>query len=58
MKPATYKATLERGIPAHLELDLKPGTYRLRLGVMDYGSGKIGTLEVPLSIPENSTAGH
>ncbi len=53
LKPSTYQATLEHGIAAHLELALKPGTYKLRLGVLDYGSGKIGTLDVPISIPEN-----
>jgi hypothetical protein len=58
MKPSTYQATLEHGVPAHLELALKPGTYKLRLGVLDYGSGKIGTLEVPLWIPENPPARH
>jgi len=51
-KPSTYQGMLEHGIAAHLELALKPGTYKLRLGVLDYGSGKIGTLDVPISIPE------
>jgi hypothetical protein len=54
LKPA--QATLEHGIAAHLELELKPGTYKLRLGVLDYGNGKIGTLDVPISIPENPAA--
>ena len=56
MKPATYQATLEHGIPAHLELELKPGRYKLRMGVLDYGSGKIGTLEIPLVLPEPGPA--
>jgi VWFA-related protein len=56
LKPASYQAALEHGLSAHLELELKPGTYQLRLGVLDYGSGKIGTLNVPISIPESSAA--
>ena len=56
LKPGTYQSTLEHGIPAHLELELKPGASKLRLGVLDYGSGKIGTVDVPLPLPENSPA--
>lgn len=55
-KPSTYQAMLDHGISAHLELALKPGTYKLRLGVLDYGSGKIGTMDVPITIPENPAA--
>jgi hypothetical protein len=51
-----YDSVMKNGLPAHLELGLKPGTYTLRLGVMDYGNGKIGTLDVPLSIAENTRA--
>jgi VWFA-related protein len=56
LKPATYQATLEHGIAAHIALPLKPGAYQLRLGVLDYGSGKIGTLDVPITIPESAAA--
>jgi hypothetical protein len=31
-------------------MPLKPGTYQLRLGVMDRLSGRIGTLDVPLNL--------
>ena len=51
-----YDAVMKNGLPAHLELDLKPGNYTLRLGVMDYGNGKIGTVDVPLSIVDNTRA--
>jgi hypothetical protein len=37
-------------------LDLKLGSYTLRLGVMDYRNGKIGTADVPLSIADNIRA--
>jgi len=58
LKTASYQSTLEHGIPAHLELEFKPGASKLRLGVLDYGSGKIGTVDVPLSIPESTARGH
>ncbi len=51
-----YDAIMKNGLPAHLELDLKPGNYKLRLGVMDYGNGKIGTLDVPLSVADTTRA--
>jgi hypothetical protein len=56
LKPATYQSTLDHGIPVHLELELKPGAYKLRLGVLDHGSGKIGTVDVPLPASENAAA--
>jgi hypothetical protein len=31
-------------------MPLKPGTYQLRLGVMDRLSGRTGTLDVPLNL--------
>ena len=45
-----YKDVLRSYIPAHQELELRPGTYTLRLGVVDRSSRKIGTLDVPLTI--------
>jgi hypothetical protein len=50
LKAETYQKILQTGIPAHQELTLKPGSYKLRLGVMDYASNKIGTLEVPVTL--------
>jgi VWFA-related protein len=49
-KPETLQKMLNTGLPFHQELTLKPGTYKLRLGVMDYTSAKIGTLEIPVTI--------
>jgi hypothetical protein len=37
-------------------LTLKPGQYKLRLGVMDYTSSKIGTLEIPVTVGVAQTA--
>jgi len=48
---STYRDVLRSYIPAHQELEVKPGTYTLRLGVVDRSSKKIGTLDVPLTVP-------
>ena len=45
-----YQNVMRSYIPAHQELELRPGTYTLRLGVVDRSSRKIGTLDVPLTI--------
>jgi hypothetical protein len=51
LRPETFKQMQNTGVPAHQYLTLKAGQYKLRLGVMDYASGKIGTLEVPVTVP-------
>jgi hypothetical protein len=40
----------------HQELELKPGSYTLRLGVIDRGSQKIVTVDDPLTVRENEKA--
>jgi hypothetical protein len=45
-----YRLALTSGIPFHQELALKPGKYRLRLGVIDVMNHRIGTLEMPLNL--------
>ena len=50
LKPETFQRVMNSGVPAHQELTLKPGTYKLRLGVMDYTTAKIGTLEIPVTV--------
>ena len=54
--PAVYKQIMQTGFPAHQELTLKPGTYTLRLGVIDRGSQKIGTVDVPITIKPTEAA--
>jgi hypothetical protein len=54
--PAVYKQIMQTGFPAHQELELKPGTYTLRLGVIDRGSQKIGTVDLPITIPATEPA--
>jgi len=51
IRPDAFKQVMQSGLPFHQELELKPGTYTLRMGVLDRGNQKIGTLDVPLTIP-------
>ena len=51
-----YETVMAHGVPAKQDLTLKPGVYNLRLGVMDRVSQQIGTLDVPLVIPDRATA--
>ncbi len=50
LTPAQFASLLRTGLQLHQEMALKPGTYDLRLGVVDRQSGKIGTLDVPLTV--------
>lgn len=56
LRPEPYQQIMQTGLPFHQELTLKPGSYTLRLGVLDRGSEKIGTVDVPLTIPGNSSS--
>src|SRR5262249_21383853 len=49
-----YAQVMKTGIPLHQEMELKPGTYTLRLGVIDRGSQRIGTIDVPLTVTGDS----
>jgi VWFA-related protein len=50
LNTAQFDVLARSGLQIHQEMTLKPGTYQLRLGVLDRLSGKMGTLDVPLSI--------
>ena len=50
LPPTQFATLLRTGVQLHQEMMLKPGSYQLRLGVMDRLSGRIGTLDVPLTI--------
>jgi VWFA-related protein len=52
ISPSVYNEVMKTSIPAHEELQVKPGAYTLRLGVVDRNSRKIGTLDLPLNVPE------
>jgi VWFA-related protein len=50
LTPEQLATLLRTGLQLHQELMLKPGTYQLRLGVMDRLSGRVGTLDIPLTV--------
>jgi hypothetical protein len=50
LTPAQLESLLRNGLQAHQGILLKAGSYQLRLAVMDRLSGRIGTLDVPLTI--------
>ncbi len=47
---SSYQNAMRSYIPAHQELEVKPGKYTLRLGVVDRNSRRIGTVDVPLVV--------
>jgi len=52
---AQFQSMLRSGLQVHLDVPLKPGSYQLRLGVMDLLANRIGTLDVPLIIGTATT---
>ncbi len=56
IRPEQYQEVMRTGLPYHQELDLKAGTYLLRMGVLDRGTQKIGTVDVPLTVGEGPAA--
>jgi VWFA-related protein len=56
IKQAAYETVMTHGVPAQQQISLPPGAYNLRLGVMDRTSQQIGTLDVPVVIPEITAA--
>jgi VWFA-related protein len=56
IKAAAYDTVMNNGIPAQQEITLPPGAYNLRLGVMDRPTQQIGTVDVPLVVPDVTTA--
>lgn len=45
------------GFTAHQEMRVRPGKYILKLGAIDINSQKIGTLELPLTVPVTRHSG-
>lgn len=58
LTPDQYKTAMESGIPVHQELELRPGKYRLRLGVSDMSTHEIGTLDMPVEVGALNKASH
>lgn len=46
-----YETIVQNGLTVRQEIELAPGRYALRLGVMDRGTQAIGTLTIPVTIP-------
>ncbi len=51
MTPETFAKVMRGGLPAQQEMELKPGSYHLRIGVMDRSNQNIGTIDVPITVP-------
>ena len=54
--PAQYQSILRSGITFTQQLQLAPGHYHLRLGVVDLANGHIGTLDMPITAPESAAS--
>ena len=54
--PEVFQQVLRTGVTHHQELELKPGTYTLRLGVLDLTSRKIGSVAVPITVPDKGSS--
>jgi VWFA-related protein len=52
LRAEPYQQVMRTGLPFHQEMELKPGTYTLRLGVLDRGSHKIGSVQASVTVPE------
>lgn len=57
LRPAAYDQVMHTGLPFHQELALNPGTYTMRLGVLDRTSHKIGSVSASIVVPENPPSG-
>ena len=51
LDPQRYEYILKAGIAFRQQLDLKPGSYHVLLGVQDQTAQKLGTVDMPLAIP-------
>jgi VWFA-related protein len=56
LSPEVYASIQKSGIPAHAEIDLPNTDVYLETGVYDWGSGKAGTLEIPLHFGTGAAA--
>ncbi len=52
LKPEAFEKIAREGFPCRQVLDLHPGKYLLRLGVRDNLSGRIGTSDAMVTVPE------
>jgi hypothetical protein len=52
-----FAEIMKRGMQVHELLAVKPGSFTLRIGVMDRNTGRMGTLDVPLEVPSGPSNG-
>ena len=50
LSAAEYESAQRTGLTLQQEIALPPGSYRVKAGIMDPGSEKVGTVDVPLVI--------
>ncbi|MGA7313399.1 MAG: VWA domain-containing protein [Silvibacterium sp.] len=58
LDPTAYAGVLKDGIRFQQKLVLKPGRYRMRLGVSDMNNNRLGTLDMPVEIGPPSAGGN
>lgn len=46
----SYSGIVQQGFPLHMQLELSPGRYVLRVAVRDLRNGFIGTVDAPLNL--------
>ncbi len=51
LSPEVYRQMMAQYLPCKRELDLKPGTYTLRLGVLDRTTNLMGTTSAQVIVP-------
>jgi len=54
LSAAEYESAQHSGFTLQQEIALAPGSYRVKVGIMDPGSQKVGTLDVPLVISSDA----
>ena len=52
----TFKKVMQSALPCNQSVDLVPGNYMLRLGVIDHKSNRIGALTGWVTVPEQTQA--
>jgi VWFA-related protein len=57
LDPAAYASVLKDGISFQQKLALRPGRFRMRLGVSDMNNSRLGTLDMPIVIAVPAASG-
>lgn len=54
LKSEQYDRMMQTGLPLHQEIDVPVGEVYLRLGVHDLSTDRIGSIEIPLRVPDKA----